>query len=61
MYNVTLGNEAADKPDFMLSLGDIFGDDHYPFTITSGGLDSLHRDYRPFLAVFVILYLFIFV
>jgi len=49
MYNVTLGNEAADKPDFMLSLGDIFGDDHYPFTITSGGLDSLHRDYRPFL------------
>ena len=49
MYNVTLGNEAADKPDFMLTLGDIFGDDHYPFTITSGGLDSLHRDYRPFL------------
>ncbi len=49
MYKVTLANEAADNPDFMLSLGDIFGDDHYPFTITSGGLDSLHRDYRPFL------------
>lgn len=49
MYNVTLANEAADNPDFMLSLGDIFGDDHYPFTITSGGLDSLHKDYRPFL------------
>jgi len=49
MYNITLSNQAADHPDFMLSLGDIFGDDHEPFTITSGALDSLHRDYRPFL------------
>ncbi|MEY2898526.1 MAG: hypothetical protein RL138_579 [Bacteroidota bacterium] len=49
MYRVTLANEAADNPDFMFSLGDIFGDDHDPFTITSGGLDSLHKDYRPFL------------
>jgi hypothetical protein len=49
MYNVCLNNQAKDQPDFMLSLGDIFGDDHYPFTITSGKLDSLHRDYRPFL------------
>ncbi|MEI6310730.1 MAG: T9SS type A sorting domain-containing protein [Bacteroidota bacterium] len=49
MYKITLDNEAKDNPDFMLSLGDIFGDDHNPFTITSGALDSLHRDYRPFL------------
>ncbi|MFN4994328.1 MAG: metallophosphoesterase, partial [Bacteroidota bacterium] len=49
MYNITLANQAADKPDFMLSLGDIFGDDHEPFTITSAELDLLHRDYRPFL------------
>ena len=49
MYNVTLGNEARDKPDFMLSLGDIFGDDHTWETITYGELDTLHRDYRPFL------------
>jgi hypothetical protein len=49
MYQVCLNNQAADKPDFMLSLGDIFGDDHYPTTITSGDLDSLHKDYRPFL------------
>lgn len=49
MYDITLANQAADHPDFMLSLGDIFGDDHNPFTITSGALDSLHRDYRPFL------------
>jgi len=49
MYNITLDNQAADKPDFMLSLGDIFGDDHEPLTITSGALDTLHKDYRPFL------------
>ena len=49
MYNVTLANELADRPDFMLSLGDIFGDDHTWQTITSDTLDQLHRDYRPFL------------
>jgi hypothetical protein len=49
MYQVTLNNQAADQPDFMLSLGDIFGDDHTPFTITSDTLDQLHKDYRPFL------------
>ncbi len=49
MYQVTLNNQAKDKPDFMMSLGDIFGDDHNPYTITSGALDSLHKDYRPFL------------
>lgn len=49
MYNVTLANEANDHPDFLLSLGDIFGDDHTWQTITAGELDTLHRDYRPFL------------
>lgn len=49
MYDITLANQAADKPDFMISLGDIFGDDHEPFTVTSEELDLLHRDYRPFL------------
>ncbi len=49
IYQITLDNEAADNPDFMLSLGDIFGDDHTPTTITSGALDTLHKDYRPFL------------
>jgi len=50
LYNVTLANQAADNPDFMLSLGDIFGDDHNPYEITSGALDSLHKDYLPLLA-----------
>lgn len=49
IYQLCLNNQAKDKPDFMLSLGDIFGDDHYPFTITSAQLDVLHKDYRPFL------------
>ena len=49
MYQVTLANEAADKPDFMLSLGDIFGDDHTPTTTTSADMDALHKDYRQYL------------
>lgn len=49
MYRVTLANQAADQPDFMLSLGDIFGDDHTPKTSTYAQFDSLHKAYRPFL------------
>lgn len=49
LYQITLNNQALDKPDFMLSLGDIFGDDHNPFDITSAELDALHKYYRPFL------------
>ena len=49
MYQVTLNNEALDKPDFMLTLGDIFGDDHNPTTITSNDLNLLHKDYRQYL------------
>ena len=49
MYQVTLANQAADNPDFMLSLGDIFGDDHTPLTTTSADMDALHKDYRQYL------------
>ena len=49
MYQVTLNNQALDKPDFMLSLGDIFGDDHNPYSITSNDLNILHKDYRQYL------------
>ena len=49
LYQICLNNQAEDKPDFMFSLGDIFGDDHNPFTITSQELDVLHKDYRPLL------------
>ena len=49
LYKICLANQAADNPDFMLSLGDIFGDDHYPYTITSSQMDALHKDYRQYL------------
>lgn len=49
LYRITLANEALDEPDFMLSLGDIFGDDHEPDSISSGALDTLHLNYRPLL------------
>ncbi len=57
LYRITLANEANDKPDFMFSLGDIFGDDHsyidsirFP-RITDNEVDSLHKDYRRFLGL----------
>jgi len=49
LYRITLNNQAKDNPDFMLTLGDIFGDDHTWSTITNSELDTLHRNYRPFL------------
>ena len=49
IYQICLNNQAADKPDFMFSLGDTFGDDHQATTITSAQLDALHKFYRPFL------------
>jgi hypothetical protein len=49
MYDVTLQNQALDNPDFMLSLGDIFGDDHTWQTITAYELDTLHKYCRPYL------------
>ena len=53
LYRISLNNQANDKPDFMMSLGDIFGDDHSylddTYTITAGELDTLHYNYRPFL------------
>jgi hypothetical protein len=49
MYNVTLQNQAKDSADFLLSLGDIFGDDHTPTTTTSADMDALHKDYLQYL------------
>jgi len=49
IYQICLNNQGSDKPDFMFSLGDTFGDDHQPFTITNDQLKVLHRDYRPLL------------
>lgn len=51
IYKICLANQAADNPDFMLSLGDIFGDDHNPYSITSAQMDALHKDYRQYLGL----------
>jgi phosphodiesterase/alkaline phosphatase D-like protein len=48
IYQLCLANQALDKPDFMLSLGDTFGDDHYP-AATSEQVKNLHAYYRPIL------------
>ena len=47
LYQIACNNVAQDNPDFMISLGDFFGDDHYPTTITSIQVDSLREVYRP--------------
>ncbi|MEI6899131.1 MAG: T9SS type A sorting domain-containing protein [Bacteroidota bacterium] len=49
IYKITLANQALDRPDFMFSLGDTYGDDHHPGTMTSGYSDTLHRYYRSYL------------
>jgi hypothetical protein len=49
LYRIALRNQAADNPDFMITLGDIFGDDHEPLTTTAFQMDSLHYAYRPVL------------
>ncbi len=50
MYKITLDNEARDSADFLLSLGDIFGDDHTPTTTTSDDMKALHKDYVQYLS-----------
>lgn len=49
VYQICLQNQAKDSADFMLSLGDTFGDDHTPETTTSEEMRDLHLDYRQFL------------
>ncbi|MEI7423603.1 MAG: metallophosphoesterase [Prolixibacteraceae bacterium] len=48
IYQITLNNQSLDNPDFMLTLGDTFGDDHQATSITSAQLDALHKYYRAF-------------
>lgn len=48
LWNIALQNQLADKPDFMIDMGDTFGDDHNPFSITSEEIRKLHADNRTF-------------
>jgi hypothetical protein len=49
LYQICLQNQARDSADFMLSLGDTFGDDHTPLETTSEDMKALHLDYRQYL------------
>ncbi len=46
LWKRTFQNQLADSADFLLDLGDTFGDDHNPLTITSDELKQLHLDCR---------------
>jgi phosphodiesterase/alkaline phosphatase D-like protein len=48
LMRIALQNQAQDFPDFMLDLGDTFGDDHNPFTITQPEIEQLHTEMRGF-------------
>lgn len=50
LYEICLRNQAKDNPDFMISMGDTFGDDHTPTTTTSEDMKQLHLDYIPYLS-----------
>ena len=52
LYKINLANQAKDSPDFMISLGDIFGDDHNPDITTSADMNAYHKYYRQFLGKF---------
>lgn len=48
LYERTISNQILDKPDFVISLGDIFGDDHTPDETTSNDMNLLHKDYLQY-------------
>jgi hypothetical protein len=48
LWNIALQNQAKDSADFMIDMGDTFGDDHNPFTITNKEVQELHLNNRNF-------------
>lgn len=48
LWYIALQNQLKDSADFMFDLGDTFGDDHQPFTITSEQVRQLQLDCREF-------------
>jgi len=47
MMRETMSTIAEDAPDFLIDLGDTFGDDHTPETTTRQDMDDLHRNLLP--------------
>lgn len=50
LYQIAVRNELADTPDFLLDLGDTFGDDH-DLSISYSQMLQLHVDQRPYLGL----------
>lgn len=48
LWHIALQNQLKDGADFMLDLGDTFGDDHYPTTITTQEVQQLQLNCRNF-------------
>jgi len=46
LWDLCLHNQLNDSADFIIDLGDTFGDDHNPFTITSEEMRQLHLQGR---------------
>lgn len=48
LWYLAMANQLKDSADFLIDMGDTFGDDHQPFTITSEQVKQLHLDCLPF-------------
>jgi hypothetical protein len=48
LWHIALQNQLNDGADFMLDLGDTFGDDHFPTTITTDQVKQLQLNCRDF-------------
>lgn len=46
LWKMCLQNQLNDAPDFMIDLGDTFGDDHNPYSITNEQVRALQLDSR---------------
>lgn len=51
MMRVTMQNIRNMNPDLLIDLGDTFGDDHQPTTITQQDLMQLHLNFMPFIGM----------
>ena len=48
LWDIALQNQLNDNADFIIDMGDTFGDDHEPFTITNDEIRQLHLDDREY-------------
>ena len=48
LWHIALQNQLSDYADFMIDMGDTFGDDHNPYSITSDAVKQLHLNCREF-------------